>query len=177
MTNRWIMRPGQSYDLTKFEALGAELRAEIARIEALGDAASCRLCGNHVALTEEHTPSKRAGNVGRTIRGVIDDAATDATGTVTWQAEIIQGITHKSLCADCNSKTGSWYNPSYVRLTRLVQGDAEPRTAGQVVVVDVGGVSRQRVAKQALTTIVATCQSGLTAAYPDLRSLLISIDA
>jgi hypothetical protein len=105
------------------------------------------------------------------IRSVIDDAATRTSRKVVWKGKPIQGAKYDSLCARCNNTTGSWYNLAYVKLVQAGRKVATPENAGKVCEVQI--VHPQRVAKQALTSIVATSQPGLTAQYPDLRALLL----
>jgi hypothetical protein len=49
---------------------------------------------------------------------------------------------------------------------------AVPANAGHICRLELS-VHRQRVVKQALTSLVATCQPGLTARYPYLRTLVL----
>jgi hypothetical protein len=90
---------------------------------------------------------------------------------IVWEGKIIQGAKYDSLCERCNNNTGSWYNSAYAKLVRAGQKVATPKNAGTVCEVQI--VNPQRVVKQALTSIVATSQPGLTAQYPDLRALLL----
>ncbi len=172
MAQVWVVKPGEEGKLPGLEVEAARLQRELADIEALSDATACRLCGVQDTLTEEHTPSKRAGKIGRMIRGIVDYAASIARGSVHWRGEPIQGVKREALCAPCNNRTGSWYNPAYVRFVNDCRAAARPDNAGRVCEIRTTAY-RQRVAKQALTSIVSTCQPGLTARYPDLRALLV----
>lgn len=171
MAQVWIIRPGEERRLPGLEAEAERCQRELAHIESLSPESACRLCGTETELTEEHAPSKRAGNTGRMIRGFIDYAASRAGGSVVWKGQVIQGAKHDSLCGPCNNNTGSWYNSAYVRLVRACQKIAAAKNAGRICEVEV--LNPQRVAKQAITSIVATSQPGLTARYPDLRTLLL----
>ncbi len=168
----WVTQPGQEEHLPGVEAEAGRLRGELAQLEALSDESACRLCGASAPLTVEHAPSKKAGNQGRLIRGVIDYAASLASGEVKWTAEITQGATFETLCASCNSRTGSWYNPAYVRLARYCRTFARPENVGTSCRLELS-LHRQRAIKQALTSIAATSQPGLTARHPHLRALLL----
>jgi hypothetical protein len=105
-------------------------------------------------------------------RGMIDDTTSLTGGNVVWKWKPIQGAKYDSLCGPCNNNTGSWYNSAYVQFVRAAQKVATPQNAGKVCEAQI--VHPQRVAKQALTSIVATSQPGLTARYPDLRALLLN---
>src|SRR5262249_15375701 len=147
------------------------VQAELAEIQSLSDEQACRVCGARVTLTDEHAPSKKAGNVGPMIRGVINSSQSIATGVVSWEGQPIQGATYKTLCAPCNNVTGGWYTPAYVRFARTSRSAAVPANAGSISQLKIA--HRQRVAKQALASLVATSQPGLTDRYPDLRGLLL----
>lgn len=171
----WVTRPEELQRAKSLEAEGERIRREIAEMESLSSAAACRLCGVETTLTEEHAPSKRAGNVGRMVRGVIDHAASAAGGSVVWKGDVIQGAKYDSLCAPCNNNAGSWYNRAYIGLVKAASKVAGPKTAGKFCEVQV--LNPQRVAKQALVSIVATSQPGLTARYTHLRTLLCEKEA
>jgi len=156
----------------ELEAEGERLREELAAIEAAGDEAACRLCGGPAALTAEHAPSRAAGNEGTLVGGRIDDEATMSSGEVTWTTDVSEGATFRTLCTRCNSNTGQMYNPSYVTFVQACRPAAMPANAGHLCQVRVG--RRPLVAKQALTSFVATSQPGLTARYPALRELLLN---
>jgi hypothetical protein len=171
----WITKTEDLQRAKPLEAEAERLRREIDDMEALTTTAACRLCGAESTLTAEHAPSKKAGNVGRMVRGMIDHAASAAGGSVMWTADIVQGAKEHSLCAPCNNNTGSWYNGAYVRLVRTARKLAKAKAAGTTCAVDV--LNPQRVAKQALVSIIATSQPGLTARYPHLRTLLCDREA
>ncbi len=158
----------------ELEAEGARLREELAAIEAGGDEAACRLCGKPGALTVEHAPSRAAGNEGALVGGRIDDEATMSSGEVRWATDISEGATFRTLC-ECNSKTGQMYNPSYVTFVQACRPLAIPSNAGRLCQLRVA--RRPLVAKQALTSLVATSQPGLTTRYPVLRELLLNRSA
>ncbi len=110
----------------------------------------------------------------RAIKLAIDDERTAETGEVTWTDEFIQGgATTRALCERCNNSTGRWYNPDYVTLAKYCARFAQPANAGKLCDVCLT-VHPLRVLKQALTTIVATPQPGLTERYPHLRAILIN---
>ncbi len=150
----------------------ARVQAELAAIEALGDEAACRICGSP-DVTEEHTPSKKAGNPLRIVRGSIDYDESVRRGALTWTMEKIQGgAKTTTLCGDCNNKTGSWFNPAYIRMVNHCEPLVTLANVGTVIDVQLE-VHPQRVAKQALTTLLATSQSGVVARYPHVQKLLL----
>ncbi len=119
---------------------------------------------------------EEAGNPLRAISLNIDEVTTVATGQLSWTTQVVQGVTFKTLCKGCNTTTGGWYNRAYIRFARHCGKLAREESAGTLCDVDVE-VHPQRVLKQALTSIVATSQPGLTARYPRLREFLIVAEA
>lgn len=172
MAEIWVSKPEEEVRLPEVEAEAARLQTELQNIQSLSDESSCKLCGGHQPLTREHAPSKKAGNQGRMTRKMIDYPRSVSTRTVKWNKTIIQAATFKALCGFCNNQTGDWYNPSYLKFARQCHAFAKPENAGKLCQLKVP-VYLQRVVKQVLVFLVATSQSGLTARYPDLRSLLL----
>jgi hypothetical protein len=171
----WAAAPGEGAFIEQdadLQAIMATMQAELGHIRSLSDAEACRLCGVRAPLTEEHAPSRAAGNAGVIFGGRIDDAASSAAGRVIWTNDdpVPDGATFKTLCASCNNNTGGRYNPAYVALVKAAEPSARPETAGTMCQVTV--VNPALVAKQALTSLVATSQPGLTTRYPHLRDLL-----
>jgi hypothetical protein len=145
-------------------------------MEASAAPDSCRICGSREELTEEHTPSRRAGNVGSLVRGMIDYEASVSGGEVKWGVQLLQGgASAVTLCGTCNNNTGRWFNPAYIRLVDACRPFAIPTNAGKVCEITVE-LHPQRVAKQALTTLLATSQQGVTTRYPHLREMLLRGD-
>ncbi len=96
--------------------------------------------------------------------------------SLAWTAELLQGGAKTvALCERCNNTTGSWYNPAYIRVVEACRALATPENAGRLCELRLD-VHRQRVAKQALTSLVATSQPGVTAYYPHLRRLLLDAE-
>lgn len=157
---------------TQLEPEAIRLQAELDAVECLGHEQTCRICGAP-ELTEEHSPSKRAGNPQRIIGGSVDYDRTVASGEVQWSMELKQGgATTDTVCGACNNSTGRWYNPAYIRLVNAAIPLAVVANAGtqQEIALDV--IHPQRVAKQAVTHLLATSQSGVTDRYPHVRRLL-----
>jgi hypothetical protein len=175
MPNIWTTS-GDTNLSPELEAARQRIEAEVQAIEACGDENACHLCARREDLTEEHTPSKRAGNPARIVEAAIDYEQTIEQGALAWAVKLVQGgARRRSLCGRCNNSTGSHYNPAYVRLVRRCAPLATPENARRAVAVEV--VHPQRVAKQALTTLVATMHPGVTGRFPQLRDLLLDASA
>ena len=176
MTHAIVKKRGDQPLSQALQDEAQRLYAEVLSIEAAGDQNACRICGRCEALTDEHTPSKKAGNPMRAIQLSIDDDRTAQTGEVIWTNAFIQGgVATLSLCARCNNSTGRWYNPDYVVLAKYCARLAQPANAGKLCDVRLT-VHPQRIMKQALATIVATSQPGLTEQYPVLRAMLLNAE-
>jgi hypothetical protein len=177
MVDMWVARPGERERLAELLRPEAErVQAELKAMVESADEASCRICGSTEQLTEEHTPSRRAGNLDRLLRGMIDYEKSVTGDQVAWKVQLVQGgATATTLCESCNNDTGRWYNPAYIRLVDACRPLAVPANAGQACAVK-AELHPQRAAKQALTTLLATSQPGVTARYPHLREMLLRGD-
>jgi hypothetical protein len=177
MVDMWVARPGERERLAELLRPEAErVQAELKAMEQNADEASCRICGSREELTEEHTPSKKAGNLQRLLRGMIDYEKSVTGDEVAWTVQLIQGgASATTLCASCNNDTGRRYNPAYIRLVDGCRPLALPANAGKSCQINVE-LHPQRAAKQALTTLLATSQPGVTTRYPHLREMLMRGD-
>src|SRR6266849_6829050 len=146
-------RPGIQTSLPDVEDIGRRLRAEVAAIEALGSASGCRICGAQGSLTEEHAPSKRAGNRKPLLRRKIDYERSLESGEIVWTAKKIAAATFDALCGICNNNTGTWYNPAYVRFSDYCATIAAPGNAGRTCDIELE-VHPQRVEKQELAYLL-----------------------
>jgi hypothetical protein len=64
MAKIWVTMPGEEELLPGLEGEAERLQRELTHIESLSTESACRLCGQETELTEEHAPSKKAGNTG-----------------------------------------------------------------------------------------------------------------
>lgn len=177
MIDMWVARPGERERLAELLRPEAErVQAEVKAMQESADEASCRLCGSVEVLTEEHTPSKKAGNLDRLLRGMIDYEKSVTGDHVAWTVQLIQGgASATTLCASCNNDTGRWYNPAYIRLVDVCRPAAVLASAGKSCEITVE-LHPQRAVKQALTTLLATSQPGVTTRYPHVREMLMRGD-
>jgi hypothetical protein len=178
MERMWVTGPEERDPerLRSVEAEGARVQAEVEAIEHSAAEGTCRTCGSTENLTDEHTPSQRAGNIGRLVRGMIDYAASVRAGEVAWKAELLQGgASGATLCGSCNNSTGRWYNPAYIRVVNQCKPFAVPENAGRDCRITLD-LHPQRAAKQALTSVLATSQPGVAVRYPHVRELLLGAE-
>jgi hypothetical protein len=80
----WAVNPVDGYPEPSLAAERVRLQTWLANIEAAGDEADCRLCGRLEQLTEEHTPSRRAGNLPRAVQVTIDPDRSAALSEFVW---------------------------------------------------------------------------------------------
>lgn len=175
MVDIWVTAPGEENGVAKSE-VARRLQEELAHIESLEDEAACRLCGKRTLLTKEHAPAKKAGNPARALLVMVDYVRSLARGRLSFKADPVQGATFKTLCTRCNNNTGSWYNPAYLQFVQHCHPLARQENAGKSCNIDIA-IHPQRVLKQALASVIATCQPGLCARYPMLREFVIGREA
>ncbi len=176
MSHVFVVKPGEQHRLPEVAEEAKRLQAEVFAIEALGDKSKCRICASQPATTKEHAPSKKAGNKGRMLHGRVNYEQSVASGWISWEIRATQGNVFESLCGTCNNNTGSWYNPAYVRFAAHGGQFAKPENSGRPCQLSVE-VHPQRVLKQALTSLLAVSQPGLTTKYPHLRDLVVGKEA
>ena len=176
MSHVFIVKPGQERQLPKVAAIAQRLKDEVLSIEQLSDEALCRICVQRSADTDEHAPSKSAGNRGRVLHGRVNYEQSVASGRLTWEVEQAQRIVFRTLCGTCNNNSGSWYNPAYVTFSKHCASLAIPEHAGRLCEVKLW-TNPQRVLKQALASLLAVSQPGLTVKYPHLRDLIVRREA
>ena len=172
MSHVFVIKPGEQHRLPEVAEEAKRLQAEVLAIEALGDESKCRVCTSRPATTREHAPSKKAGNKGRMLHGRVNYERSVTSGWMSWEVRATQGNVFESLCGTCNNNTGSWYNPAYVKFSGHCEQFAKPENVGQPCTIQIE-VHPQRVLKQALTSLLAVSQPGLTTKFPHLRDLVV----
>ncbi len=106
------------------------------------------------------------------LHGHVNYERSVAAGRISWEVRATQGNVFESLCGTCNNNTGSWYNPAYVKFSVHCERFAKPESAGKFMQVCVE-VQPQRVLKQALTSLLAVSQPGLTTKHSHLKDLVV----
>ena len=87
MSHVFIVKPGEEDRLPQVDAVARRLKEEVLGIEQLGDEALCRVCAQRPADTDEHAPSKSAGNRGHVLHGRVNYEQSAASGRLTWEFE------------------------------------------------------------------------------------------
>lgn len=93
----------------------------------------CRICGQAIPLTFEHTPPEAAFNDQRArLYGLDEWLARAESGSMRGGRQQQRGVGANTLCAICNNNTGSWYVPELVRWAQMgVSALRELPPAGQ----------------------------------------------
>lgn len=172
MSTIWVGHPGsQSPKSPKLLKSIEEQLGLFETIDSLGKESFCKICGSPGELTKEHTPSRAAFNRSKLINFSV---APIISKFLRWEGVFEQGGTkHRSLCRDCNNKTGAWYNPSYVKFVRACAPFAQAENAYKSINLSTN-IFPTRVAKQALAHLVATCQPGLSIKFDGLREIILN---
>ncbi len=176
MSHVFVVKPGEERYLPQVVATAQRLKDEILNIERLGDEAKCRVCAKRPADTDEHVPSKSAGNRGGVLHGRVNYEQSVVSGRLAWEVQSAQRLVFKTLCGSCNNNSGSWYNPAYITFSKHCESLAIPENAGRMSEVKLR-VHPQRVLKQALVSLLAVSQPGLTVKHPYLRDLVTHKEA
>lgn len=145
----------------------------------------CRLCGTVEALTREHVPPASAGNAGNAISIDVSDWLQRQTLDELPPGRTEQGGTFgRTLCRDCNTRTGLLYAREYTRwagrAARLFVEEMPPveeldlREALPAYVIRFDEVRPGAFARQVLSLMASI--SGpwdLTGQHPDLRAVVL----
>jgi hypothetical protein len=120
VANEAILNNPKAEQLTSAALLAAPkeyLREDvIAMLPKNTSVGKCRICGKMKQLTKEHIPLKNSGNKKNTISHSIDDWLQHQDITDLGKGKKTQGgIYGFTLCADCNSLTGTRYGHEYTK--------------------------------------------------------------
>ena len=130
----------------------------------------CKLCGKQGALTKEHIPAK-GGYKGTSSRVQVltgDEVLDGGRG------DHFQNGFHKPVfCADCNNNTGAWYGHEFASWTKwgLTLLDAMRQKEPPMVRAHEGYPAR--IAKQIVSTFIASANDGFVDRQPHLRDFVL----
>jgi hypothetical protein len=144
----------------------------------------CRICGNPFEeLTFEHLPPSSAFNNHRTtLYGLQNWLDRSSTGEVSGGRYEQRGAGSKTLCGDCNSRTGLWYVPEYTRWAHagvevLSNGpplrDLDDDTSPVMVTLRLKQVFPLRFLKQAIAMLLSVNRVDFGDENPDLRQFVL----
>jgi hypothetical protein len=133
----------------------------------------CHLCGRRAQLTREHIPPAGAFK-GRPYRVRVQrgDEVIAGTGGREYQ----RGFHARVLCESCNNLTGAWYGEEFTRWSRWGLALLEATTAGVLEMPAFDGFP-VRIAKQVVSTMIASAGADLAERRPRLRQFVLDRDA
>lgn len=131
----------------------------------------CRLCGKHGPLTKEHIPAK-GGYKGTSYRVQVlsGDEVLDGGRGNHYQ----NGFHRPVFCQDCNNNTGSWYGGEFTRWTKwglIILELLRQKKPFEVPFFDGYPV---RIAKQVVSTMIASANYGFVDRQPHLRDFVLN---
>lgn len=136
----------------------------------------CCICGRNGPLSFEHVPPQKAFNTQTVIAYQWEDHSVQKSS----KAKPIQGgIGAHTLCAQCNSDTGSWYGGEYVKWSRNCHQIATSWRRFMITdsTVTLRDVYPSRFLKQVVTCFFSTLTGQGTDAlarnYPELKSFVL----
>lgn len=131
---------------------------------------ACKLCGRPCLLTNEHIPAK-GGYKGMSYRVQVlrGDAVLDGGRGDHFQ----RGFHTPALCAECNNKTGSWYGGEFASWTKWGLALLDAMRQAEPPTVSAYEGHPVRIAKQIVSTMIASAQDGFAAHNPHLRDFVL----
>lgn len=145
----------------------------------------CKICGKKGKLTFEHIPPRKAFNdrraklfTGNELSKTISDKKRlpwDLSGLKYKQQQ--RGVGLYSLCASCNSLTGTLYGDEYIKFAWTIGKllNENSMEGKNTVGIKLENVYISRIAKQILSMFCST-YSGFTKKYPYVKNLILNKD-
>jgi hypothetical protein len=130
----------------------------------------CKLCGKRGELTKEHIPAK-GGYKGKSyrVRVLTGDAVLEGGRGDEYQ----NGFHAPVLCDDCNNKTGAWYGAEFANWTKWGLGLLAEMQKPEPSPVPAYKGRPARIAKQVVSTMIASAYEGFAADNPHLRDFVL----
>lgn len=125
-------------------------------------------------LSKEHIPAKGAfkGRPYR-VRVLTGEKALEREGGKIYQ----RGFHANVLCEDCNNKTGAWYGEEFAAWSRWGLQVLDAMRQRPIPNVPMHTGYPLRIAKQVVSTMIASSSTDLTANRPDLQPFVLDKDA
>jgi hypothetical protein len=130
----------------------------------------CKLCGTHGPLTKEHIPAK-GGYKGMSYRVQVlsGDEVLEGGSGVHYQ----RGFHKPVLCEDCNNNTGRWYGGEFASWTQWGLNVLDEMRKPEASAVPAYEGFPVRIAKQVISTLIASAQADFADANPQLREFVL----
>ena len=130
----------------------------------------CKLCGKHGSLTKEHIPAK-GGYKGISYRVQVlggDKVLEGGRGD-----QYQNGFHAPVLCEDCNNNTGAWYGSEFANWTKWGLKLLDEMRKPEPSLVPAYEGRPARIAKQVVSTMIASAQEGFADHNPHLRDFVL----
>ena len=138
---------------------------------AKSQSGKCRLCGEVRPLTREHIPPEGVYK-GRpyAVEVLSGDAVLEGGHGKPFQ----RGFHARVFCATCNSLTGSWYGGEFTKWSQWGFLLLEASQARSSKPIDAYEGYPLRIAKQVISTMIASSQEGFTDRHPEFRNFVLT---
>lgn len=143
---------------------------------AASNSGECWICGVVGKLTFEHVPPRAAFNDRGVFHAKLDEIfGGDWTpGTpIPRGKQQRRGAGRHTLCAKCNSDTGSWYGSAYVDFARQAMTLLQ-RSKGKMTLAYPYGIFPLRVLKQIIVMFFSACGPEFRRAHPELVKFVLN---
>jgi hypothetical protein len=130
----------------------------------------CRLCGEIRALTREHIPAEGAYK-GRpyAVEVLTGDAVLEGGRGKPFQ----RGFHARVFCEECNRLTGSWYGGEFAKWSQWGFSLLEATRVRSTAPINPYEGYPLRIAKQVMSTMIASSQEGFTDHNPRFRAFVL----
>ena len=129
----------------------------------------CHICGKGDKLSDEHSTPRSAGNTKPVIRipltKILGDGRIDFSGRTD-----MRGLYYRSLCEECNGKTGEYYVPSFSKFCH--DGLTLTRMPNQIV-TPIIEIYPLRIIKQIFVIFCSISSAGWIEIVNGLREYLL----
>lgn len=135
----------------------------------------CALCGKECELSYEHIPPEAAFNSGRSRMYSGEQILFD-NDRLPWDVQGLQYVSHQqgsgkySLCADCNSNTGSWYGDSYKDFAYSIAGILKTAENDSILEIKMDGIYGARFIKQVISMFCSVNNHCLLDGYREKKN-------
>ena len=131
----------------------------------------CRLCGEVRPLTREHIPAEGAYK-GRpyVVEVLTGDAVLDGGRGKPFQ----RGFHARVFCEECNRLTGSWYGGEFAKWSQWGFSLLEATRVLSTAPISAYEGYPLRIAKQVMSTMIASSQEGFTDHNPEFREFVLN---
>lgn len=134
---------------------------------------TCRLCGKTAPLTKEHIPAEGAyKGMPYNVEVWTGDSVLEGGKGRKYQ----RGFHARVLCEECNNLTGAWYGNEFASWSQWGFAALERLREQSSALLPAYEGYPARIAKQVVSTLIASAQDGFADAHPQLRAFVMNRD-